>query len=206
MAVTDGAADLEWVEVPVGRWAFQRRPSQRLPLDPRTAKRTRRYVQLAPWSLLTGLVTLVAWLAAVLVDVTPSIRLTAVVVAGADQLVWLLVRRGLPRQIPYRTRFGDLRIPEVPAEVAQQWISQNPGVTATDEPPPRPHSRRFYAGWSVGLVAAAIGLTVVLANDGREDFILFWVLVPVLFVAGVSMALKAQPQSKADPRWTWPPT
>lgn len=190
----------------MGWWRFQRRPSQRLPLDPRTAKKTRRYVQLAPWSLLTSLVILAAWSAAVFVDLTPAIWFATVVVAGADQLVWWSVRRGLPRQVPYRTRFGELRIPEVPVEVAQEWISQNPGVTATDEPPPRPHSRRFYVGWSVGLVAAAIGLTVVLANDRRDDYILFWMLVPVLFFSGISMASKTLPQPTGDPRWTWPST
>ena len=190
----------------MGWWSFRRRPSQRLPLDPRTAKKTRRYVQLAPWSLLTSLVTLAAWAAAVFVDLTPPIWCAAVAVAGAGQLVWWSVRRGLPRQVPYRTRFGELRIPEVPVEVAQGWISQNPSVTVTDEPPPRPHSRRFCAGWSVGLVAAAIGLTGALANDWRDDFILLWMLVPVLFFSGISMALKTLPQPTGDPRGTWPPT
>ena len=121
----------------------------------------------------------------------------------ATTLGWHRVVAGLPRQQPRRLRSGHLRIPEVPVEVAQQWIARNPGVTTTDEPMPLPHSRRYYAGWSIGLVTAAIVLVVVLANNGREDFILFWMLVPVLFVAGLVMALRTQPPTRGKPKYTW---
>jgi hypothetical protein len=106
--------------------------------------------------------------------------------------------------VPYRTRLGDLRIPGVPVEVAREWVARNPGVTATDEPAPRPHSRRFYTAWSVGLLLAAAGLLVVLANDGREDFILLWMLAPVLLLTAVAMALKTQSPAKPGTGPTWP--
>jgi hypothetical protein len=204
LAVTNGAADPDWVEVPLGRRRFKRQPPLRLPLDPRSAKNTRRYVRLAPWYPLPALVSLVAWSAGTFGHLAWPESLGAVVVAGGVPLTWsLLQTRGLHRQVPYRTRFGDLRIPEVPVEVAQQWVAQNPGVTATDEPAPRPHSLRFYTVWSVCLLLAAVGLVVVLANDGREDFILLWMLAPVLFFTGVSMALKTQPPAKPGIGLIW---
>jgi hypothetical protein len=194
LAVTNGAVAPDWVEVPLGRRRSKRKPSLRLPLDPRSARSARRYLRLAPWSPLSALVALVVWGAWTFGHLPWRGGLVAVLVAWGVRFAWLLLQTpGLPKQWPYRTRFGDLRIPKVPVAVAQEWVAQNPGVTATDEPPPRPHSRRFYAGWSVCLLLAAIGLFVVLANDGREDFILLWMLVAVLFFTGVSAALKTQP-------------
>ncbi|MEU7905374.1 hypothetical protein [Actinoplanes sp. NPDC049118] len=205
LAITDGAADPDWVEVPLGRWRFKRQPSLRLPLDPRSAKNTRRYVRLAPWSPLPALVALVAWSVSVFGDLSWPASLVAIVVAVGAPFTWSLLKTGgLPRQVPYRTRFGDLRIPEVPVEVAREWVAQNQGVTATNEAAPRPHSRRFYAAWTVGLLLAAVGLVVVLANNGREDFILLWMLAPVLFFTGVSMALKTQPPAKPGIGHIWP--
>jgi hypothetical protein len=205
LAVANGAVDPDWVEVPLSRWRFKRQPSLRLPLDPRSAKNTRRYLRLAPWSPLPALVALLAWSASVFGDLSWPGSLAAIVVAvGAPFISSLPLTGGLPRQAPYRTRFGDLRIPEVPVEVAREWVAQNQGVTATDEPAPRPHSRQFYAGGSVGLLLAAAGLVVVLANNGREDFILLWMLVPVFFFTGVSMALKTQPPAKPGVGLIWP--
>jgi hypothetical protein len=106
--------------------------------------------------------------------------------------------------MPFRTRFGDLRIPEVPLDVAKEWVAQNPGVTATDEPAPRQHSRRFYAVTSGGLLVAAVGLFVVLKTDGREDFILLWILVPALILTAASLALKTQPPAKPGTGLIWP--
>jgi hypothetical protein len=105
--------------------------------------------------------------------------------------------------VPVRTRFGDLRIPDVPEVVAEVWVAHNEGVTATQEPAPRPHSRRFYALWSMCLLPTAIGLVLVLANNRREDHILLWMLVPALFFTGVSMAYKTQPQAQAGTGPIW---
>jgi hypothetical protein len=205
LAITNGAADPDWVEVPLRRWRFKRQPSLRLPLDPRSAKKTRRYLRLAPWSPLPALVALLAWSVSAFGDLSRPGSLAAAMVAVGTPPAWsLLQSRGSLRQVPYRTRSGDLRIPEVPVGVAKEWMAQNQGVTATDEPAPRPHSRRFYAGWSVGLLLAAAGLVVALANNGREDFILLWILAPVLFFTGVSMALKTQPPAKPGIGLTWP--
>jgi len=65
-----------------------------------------------------------------------------------------------------------------------------PQPSATTLTIPRPHSPRFYAAWSAGLLLAALALGVVLANDGREDFILLWAAVPALLLAGCAAALK----------------
>jgi hypothetical protein len=205
LAITNGAADPDWTEVPLSRWRFQRSPSQLLPLDPRTAKSVRRYVRLAPWSLLVNLVALAAWSALGFGGLSSSGNMAAIAVACIGILWSLAEQRGLPRHIPYRVRSGDLRIPEVPMEVARQWVAQNPGVTATDEPAPRPRSRRFYAIWSLVLLPTSVGLAVVLANNGREDFLLLWLLVPLLFVTAISMALKTQPPAKEGTGRTWPP-
>lgn len=205
LAITDGAADPEWVEVPLGRWRFQRSRSQRLPLDRRTARSVRRYVRLAPWSVLVNLVVLAAWLAWGFGGLSSSGNLAALAVVGVGILWSVLEHRGLPRQWPSRARSGDLRIPAVPTEVADQWVTRNPGVIATAEPAPRPHSRRFYAVWALVLLPTSIGLAVVLANDGREHSLLLWLLVPVLFIAAVSMALKTQPPTREGTGRTWPP-
>jgi hypothetical protein len=109
-------------------------------------------------------------------------RVTVFLVLGCEALVWLVIDGKLPRQVPQRTRFGDLRIPDVPVEVALEWVRLNPGVIATDEPAPRPHSWPFYVAWSLSLLSSAIGLTAVLMNDGRDDDVLLWLLIPVLFI------------------------
>ncbi|NMO56968.1 hypothetical protein HH310_38060 [Actinoplanes sp. TBRC 11911] len=205
MAITDGTADPDWVEVPMSRWRFRRQPSLRLPLDQRSARRIRRYNRLAPWSPLPPVVGLLAWLTWLNGDLPQPWRSVALGVAVGYFVVWSALRgRGLSRQVPFLTRFGDLRVPEVPLEVAFEWIAQNPGVTATDEPAPRPHSPRFYGSSAVGLLVAAAGLFAVLETDGREDFILLWLLVPVLLVTGVSMALRTQPPAKPGTGLTWP--
>jgi hypothetical protein len=78
------------------------------------------------------------------------------------------------------------------------------GVIATDEPAPRPHSRRFYVAWSLSLLSSAIGLTAVLMNDGRDDDVLLWLLIPVLFIVGVYLASWAQPPAKPGEGVSWP--
>ena len=194
LAVTTGAPGPEWADVPMSVWRFKRRPALRLPLDPESAKRARRYVRLAVWAPLVVIVSQLAWAGVLLSDAARPVELAALLVASVVLVGSQLVPTGrLPRQTPYRTSSGDVRIPGVPVEVAQRWIEQNPGVTATDDPAPRPHSRRFYAAWSAGLLAGAVGLAVVLATNGREDFIALWLLVPVLIVAGASMAGRMLP-------------
>jgi hypothetical protein len=208
LAITDGTADPEWVEVPLSQWRFVKlRPSQRFPLDARGARSLRRAHRLVPWTLPAALVSLTAsWVLFHLAAHLSFPGFLAVLAASFSIHVLSLVRdQGMPRHLPYRTRFGELRIPEVPVEVARQWVDLNPGVTATDEPAPRPHSRRFYARWSVGLLAASISLAVVLANNGREDRALFWMSVPALLVAGLTAAMKMRPPRKAGGERMWPP-
>ncbi|MBG0560560.1 hypothetical protein [Actinoplanes aureus] len=208
LAITDGAADPEWVEVPLSQWRFVKlRPLQRLPLDARSARSVRRAIRLAPWSLPAALVSLTAWWVYFHTDASLSLPgfLMALGAALSIHILALVQSHGMPKRLPYRTRFGELRIPDVPVEVAQQWVARNPGVTATDEPAPRPHSRRFYVRWSTGLLTASILLVVVLANNGREDSILFWMLVPTLIVVGITAALKIQSPRKIDGVRTWPP-
>ncbi|MEV0896922.1 hypothetical protein [Actinoplanes sp. NPDC049802] len=209
LAITDGSADSEWVEVPLSHWQFGKlRPSQRLPMDARSARSIRRAVRVAPWSVLAAVVLLIVWLVVVSLEAYLSSPGLSVAMAAASIFVSVLsvVRNhGVPKHLPYRTRFGDLRIPEIPVEVAQQWVALNPGVITTDEPAPRPHSRRFYVGWSVGLLSTSMGLGVVMANNSREDSLLFWMLLPVLFVIGITTALKIPPPRKADDVRTWSP-
>jgi hypothetical protein len=196
MAITDGTADPEWVDVPMSRWRFRRRPSIRLPLDPDSARGVRWYTRLAPWSLVPGVVAIVAWLAWSLTELPGSGSLTALLVAGGVPLIWSLLPAGkLPDQAPSRNHLGDLRIPQVPLAVALEWTSGNPGVTATDEPAPPPRARRFYVRWAGGLVAAAVALFVALEVAGSDDYGVLWILVVVLFVAGVTVATKIEPSA-----------
>src|SRR5689334_5569594 len=167
LAVTDGSADPEWVDMPMSRLRFRLRPSLRLPVDPRTARSIRRYLRLAPWSplpTLAGLILIVCGLTGLLPPTTAYLAFLAAAAVSA-----LMRGRGLPRQVPFRTAGGDLRIPGVPLRVAQEWVAANPGAIATDTAAPRRHSRRFYATWSGGLIVAAIAVADLLAASGRED-------------------------------------
>ena len=193
-SVTTGGTDVEWVEIPTSRWRIKRRPAQRLPLDPRSARRARRYIRFEPWSSVARLVVFPAWASVNLLNLSALSRTIALVVMLA-LMVWNIpsLSGALPRQSPCRTAAGDLRIPEVPIEVAKQWVGLNPGVIPTIEPVPRPRSRRWYATWSTVLLSAAIVLFTVLANDGREDSGLVWLGVLALFFTGGAMALKTLP-------------
>jgi hypothetical protein len=204
LAVTDGTPAPEWADVPIDQARYRSEPSLRLPVDPGTARAVRRYRRILPWARSVILLALAFLLAAIYVgDLPLAARVVGLVVYAGAILGWSHVAERLPAQRPRRLAEGDLRIPGVPVEVANRWIERNPGVTATAEPMPRPHSRRFYAGWAIGLVAAAIALAVVLVNDGREDFILFWMLAPVLLVSGFAMALKTLPSARGEAKYTW---
>jgi hypothetical protein len=195
LSVTHGEADVEWVEVPTIGWRFRRRPVQRLPLDPRSARRARRYIRLAPWSLSVSVVAFLAVIGVLAGHLRGAVYETTTIAVVIFNFVWSLAGVGgeLPAQTPRRDRHGNLRIRDVPLVVALQWQDLNSGVTTSDEPAPRPRSRRFYAAWSAGLLLAALALGVVLANDGRQDFILLWAAVPALFLAGCAAALKLSP-------------
>jgi hypothetical protein len=194
LSVTTGGTAVEWVDIPTSRWRFRRQPAQKLPLDPRSARRARRHIRLEPWSSVARLVILLAWAAVSILDpLAVSGPITLAVCLAL--LVWSFpyVNGELPRQSPYLTAAGDLRIPEVPVEVAKQWVRLNPGVVPTVEAVPRPHSRRWYAAWSAVLLIAAITSFTVLAKDGREDSGLVWIGVLVLMFAGGATALKTLP-------------
>ncbi|WP_250003485.1 hypothetical protein [Actinoplanes sp. M2I2] len=133
LAVTDGTADPEWVEVPVSDWRLGRRTMLRLPLDRRSARSARRFVRLRPWEPVTRLVFGAASLTFVLADLSPSQNRVALVVAAAALATsFFLYGRGLPRQVPTRNRAGDLRLPGVAEPVALAWMAANPGVTAAE--------------------------------------------------------------------------
>lgn len=203
LALTNAMTEPEWDDLPLRRGIYRRHPSLRLPLDPRTAAATRRYRRLAPWSLPLNLVALILYWVTLRSDHLPfAVQLAALGFYPATVFWWHRLSAGLPRQHPQRLRSGDLRIRDVPVEVAEQWVVRNPGVTTTDEPMPLPHSRRYYARWSIGLVTAAIALFVTLANDGREDNVLLWMLSPILFVAGVVTALKTLPRPRGEAKYT----
>lgn len=205
LAITDGTADPDWVEVSLSRLRYRRQPSQLVPMDSRSAGRVRRYARLEPWALVAQLVGLSAWSIVAFGDLSGAARTVTPALACGTWLLSMLALRGLPRDLPFRTRDGDLRIPQVPIEVAHQWVGQNPGVIATAEPAPRRHSRRFYARWAIGLPVAAAVLAVVLANDRREDPILLWMLLPAFLLTGIVMLVKTLPLARPGAVRTWPP-
>jgi hypothetical protein len=194
LSVTTGGTDVEWVEIPTSRWWLRRRPAQRLPLDPRSARRARRYLRVQPWSLAARLIAGLAWTN--LNASSPSSLSRPVALVGwIALLVWSIpyVNGSLPPQTPYRIPAGDLRIPQVPIEVAKQWVELNPGVVPTVEPVPRPRPRRWYATWAAGTLVAAMALLTVLESDGREDSGFVWLGVLALFITGGVTALKVLP-------------
>jgi hypothetical protein len=194
LSVTTGGTDVEWVEIPASRWWFKRRPVQRLPLDPRSARRARRYLRWEPWSSVARLVVLLASLA-VNAFHPSALGGPITLVVWLVLIAWSLpyVSGALPRQSPYRTAAGDLRIPEVPIEVAKQWVELNPGVVPTIEPVPRRRPRRWYATWSTVLLLAAVASFTLLANDRREDSGLVWLAAVALLLVGAATALKTLP-------------
>ncbi|MBL7252766.1 hypothetical protein [Paractinoplanes lichenicola] len=193
LAVTTGAADPEWVDAPVGRWGFRRRPSLRLPMDPARAKDVRRWLRYAPWTPLPIVVVLVDWAVAGFVDLPGGGYHPLLVSLAALAVLSLMRGRGLPDQTPDRSHTGEVRIPRVPVTVALEWVAANPGVSTSEAPAPRPRSRRFYATWAAGLLGAAFVLGTVLTADGRENPAQLWQLNVGLFVAGLVMAYKTQP-------------
>ncbi|WP_127501970.1 hypothetical protein [Actinoplanes solisilvae] len=193
LAITTGAEDPEWVEVPLGRWRFQRTPSLRLPMDSASAKAVRRWMRYAPWSPVPIVVALGAWVVGSLVDLSGAAFQVLLVVVAATAVSSLLRGQGLPDQTPDRSRSGDLRVPRVPLTVAMDWVAGNPGVSISDDPAPRPYSRRFSTTWAVALLVAAIGLGWTLTADHRENPVLLWQLDIALFVGGLVMAYKIQP-------------
>jgi hypothetical protein len=193
LAVTDGAADPDWVEVPLSRWPGKPYPTQRLPMDRRSANNLRRLLWLEFWTVPIGVAAAAVWAAGIIWPMPLSVRLLAICSAMALGVLTSWARtETTPLQMPYRTRFGELRIPDVPEQVADAWVADNPGVIATDEPAPRPHSRGFYAGWAAVLLSAAVALAVVMATDAREDSLLFWMLLPALSVTGLVTAWKTR--------------
>jgi hypothetical protein len=191
LAVTTGEAATEWVDLPVGRWRWQRRPAQRLPLDPRSARRARRYLRIPPWY---PIVPLLGWLAVLVVGLHSSND--APLIPLVLLALWSLPALGaaLPRQTPVRTALGDLRLSGLPIGVAQQWAALNTGVTLTDEPEPRRYSRSFYTALAISLLAIGGALGALLANDGRGDSALLWITVVALVAAGIWTALKTLPR------------
>jgi len=202
LALTTGEATVEWVALPISRWRFVRRPALLLPLDPRRARRARRYQRMTPLFLA---VVALGLLAAAIVWFT-GVRLPTVtpyVLGGIYLLLGLPPIGGAPpRQAPFRTPAGDVRISGMPVEVAREWAARNAGVTVTDEPSPRRYSRRFYATWAAGLVSGGVALAVLFANDGREEPLLLWAVVAAALLTGASMALKTLPPGYV--RWEDP--
>jgi hypothetical protein len=194
LSVTTGGTDVEWVEIPTNSRKFKRQPTLRLPLDPDSARRARRYIRFEPWSSMLRLVALLAWVIINIVDPAALSRPITFVVFLAV-VVWSTpyVGGALPRQAPYQVAAGDLRVPDVPIEVAKQWVEMNSGVTPTIEPVARPRSRRWYATGSAVLLGLAIVLFVVLAITQPEHSSLTWLSVLILFLAGGAMALKTLP-------------
>ncbi|GAB2600750.1 hypothetical protein Aab01nite_64750 [Paractinoplanes abujensis] len=195
LAVTTGAAEPDWVDAPVGRWGFRRRPALRLPMDPAAARDVRRWLRYAPWTPLPILAVLADWAVSGFADLPGGPYHPLLVSVAAVAVLSLMRGRGLPDQTPDRSHTGDLRIPRVPVTVAAEWVAANPGVHTSAAPAPRPRSRRFYASWAVGLLAAAFTLGAVLAADGRENPAQLWQLSVALFVIGLVMAYKTQPPS-----------
>jgi hypothetical protein len=195
LSVTTGGTDVQWVEIPVGPWRFLRRSAQRLPLDPSSARLARRYLRNGPWTSLTQLAALVAVTTVDIVDRSAhTLPAWIAVWLGVVVASHPRIKGVLPRQSPYRNTAGDLRVPDVPIEVAEQWVEQNPGVLATREPAPRPRSRRWYATCSAVLLSSSIALFTVLANNGRDDSLLIWVAVLALFFIGIATALNMLPR------------
>src|SRR5690349_2927600 len=90
---------------------------------------------------------------------------------------------------------GGLYLRDVPASVAEEWISQNPGVRPVKRRPAvRLFRARVYTYASVVCLIAAVQVLIVLAVDGAENPLWLWVAGPPgLAAGGVALAYKSIP-------------
>ncbi|GAA2852417.1 hypothetical protein Acy02nite_51920 [Actinoplanes cyaneus] len=175
LAVTTGGPEVEWVELPVVgdgsiRSLFSRLPGLRLrvPLDPRSAQRARRFLWHRAGKLVVSLVVCAALFAGFFAAPTGPRRLLIALVIVAVLAVLLVpaINGALPRQTPRRAGPAVVCLPDVLAEVAEQWAARNPGVISLHVRAPLRHSRRFYLTWSAILAGAGIALGLLAMSLG----------------------------------------
>ncbi|WP_328469761.1 hypothetical protein OHA21_02690 [Actinoplanes sp. NBC_00393] len=199
LAVTTGGPEVDWVDMPGGALAFQRHPVVRLPYDPASAAKARRYLRLRPVDLIV-LPLLVLTAVPVFVDPEFFPGETFWIWARLAVLILLLIststrQRWRPKQDPVTEAGRVVRIPDLPEAVAHEWLRLNPGsvqIVAKGVP-----IRRFrpevYVLWAIGCLAGAAGLFAALVLDLVPGSFWLWVTVPALFFAAVVCKLKSQP-------------
>ncbi|MEV6347349.1 hypothetical protein [Actinoplanes sp. NPDC051851] len=162
LALTDGRADPEWVELSYHVITPVPRPALRIPLDPEAAARARRFNRLGP---LLG-VLLVLSLAGVLVALGkvgpgdgPYLPLVLF-----PTILGSLVSGLRPKQKPTPVPGGFVRISHVDAVVAQHWMALNPGVVRIlyEGIPIRRYKPMVYRLLGVAFLALTAALIAVL--------------------------------------------
>ncbi|WP_433831951.1 hypothetical protein ACQP2E_14870 [Actinoplanes sp. CA-015351] len=202
LSIVDGSPDVEWVEVPVSRlqpWGKR----MRVPLDPASAKRNRRWARTFPLTLVLLVIALAFWTTNFLVAGYPVLGLGAetwwALRSGTQLgfLVWVVIRnRWLIGQRPARVAGHLIRFSGIPKAVAQQWAELNPeSVRVLDRwVVLRRYRPRAYVISALACAVAGTGLWTLLANDGRENDLFLWLASLVLLIGALVLAFKSLPR------------
>jgi hypothetical protein len=180
LAITTGGPQVEWVELPVAgdlsiRSLFSRLPGLRLrvPLDPRGARHARRFLRHRAGKLVVVLVVYAALFAGFFAAPVGPRRLLIALIIVAVLAAFLVpaINGALPRQTPRRVGPGVVCLPDVPAEVAEQWAARNPGMISLHVRAPLRHSRRFYLTWLAILAGAGLTFGLLAMSLGWSPFV-----------------------------------
>ncbi|MEU4427909.1 hypothetical protein AB0F81_45425 [Actinoplanes sp. NPDC024001] len=196
LAVTTGDPRVEWVDMPNGTWAFQLRPTMRIPYDPAGAVRARRHLRALPVDLAIRLVFVLIMLTTFVgegpfLGLSSDTWLWARLGAIIAVIAWSFpLRRWLPEQYPVTQAGRVVRVPHLPCEVAEEWVRLNPETVriVAENVPVRRYRPRVYVIWSAACFAGALLVGVALVRDAVPGRL--WLAVPALLIAAVVAIVK----------------
>jgi hypothetical protein len=190
-SLTTGGTDPVWLDAPANPNRLRRKPTIRLPYDVSTATALRRgRLYRLPMTGLVGAIIALS-VAELVSDYTMPKGMHLLSSAGLATATFAHVR-WLNPTLPTALPGGDLYLREVPADVAAEWLSRNPGIRIVDR---RPAMRRFRPlVYSIGAAAALVAATqivILLANDGVDDPLGAWLTAPALTATAAALAYKS---------------
>jgi hypothetical protein len=191
LSLTTGGTDPVWLDAPANPNRLRRKPTIRLPYDVSTATAIRRgRIYRLPMTGLVGAIVALS-LAELVTDHTMPNGVHLLSSAGLATATFAHVR-WLNPVLPTALPGGDLYLKDVPAAVATEWMSRNPGVRTVDR---RPVVRRFrplvYSAGAAAVLVAAAQIIILLANDGVDDPLGAWLAAPALALAAATLAYKS---------------
>lgn len=186
-SLTTGGGDPVWLDAPVNPNRLRRKPTIRLPYDVTTAVALRRgrLLRLPMTVFVAALVGLSVAELAGGYEMPRGVHLLSsagLITATFAHARWL--NPVLPVALPG----GDLYLPAVPGDLADEWIRRNPGVRVVAR---QPVVRRFrplvYSIGAAASLVAAVQAVLVLALVARNPPVL-WLAAPALVAVSAALA------------------